>query len=86
MKPRRGLKYENHWGTVIELLDYTKIYHNTDGTVYKDLWEARIIESGEKGYIVDKVYIFTGNSLGEEGFKPLKMYGTKLWKVLNEDI
>lgn len=83
MKPRKGLKYENHWGTVLELLDYTKIYHNLDGTVYKDLWEVEIIKSGEPGYREGGVYVFSETSLGEKGFKPLKMYRTKLWKVLN---
>ena len=85
MKPRKGLKYENHWGTVLELLGHDRIlYSRTHNETFIEVWQVKVLKSGEPRLTEGNVYMLTDDKLAEWGFKPLKKYGTKLWKVLND--
>lgn len=84
MKPDKGMKYKNHWGTVIELLGHNRIIYSQKGDAVVEIWEVKVLKSGELRLTEGNVYMLTGEKLAEWGFKPLKMYGTKLWKTLND--
>ncbi len=78
------MKYQNHWGTIIELLGHNRIIYSQKGDVAVEIWEVKVLTSGEPKLIKGHAYMMSGDKLAELGFKPLKMYGSKLWKVLND--
>jgi hypothetical protein len=84
VKPSKGMKYENHWGTVIELLGHNRIIYSQKRDVYQEIWEIKILKSGEPRLPEGNIFMVSNEKIAEWGFKPLKMYGTKLWKVLND--
>ena len=74
---------KNHWGTRIEILGHAKIlrYEPNNTT---ELWDVLILDSGENNiYSTGDKRIFSEYAIATEGFKPLKKYTTRLWKVLN---